>query len=70
MSSPKLLTWSGVLQVELGIEAKDGIIFRFDDGTWVELIWRSSDKTLSLSSSSSLVIRPVASNTARIGVER
>lgn len=67
---PRVLTWANHDRVETGIDASNGVIFQFGDGTWVELIWRKSDNTLSLSADCSLIIRPVASNTARIGVER
>jgi len=64
----KYWKYNGMEKVE--ITDVDSVAITLDDGTEVELQFRKSDKEVSLSVNGSMVILPVASNVARIRVNR
>lgn len=67
---PKIVEISGLKEIDTSINPRDGVRFVAPDGTHFEVSWRSSDQTWSISGGHSLVLRPIASNVLRIGVER
>ena len=70
MSGIKVETWEGLKRVHLNVDASNGVIFNMPDGTWVEISYRKTDGTLSLTCSDTMVLSLVAANTCRIRSER
>lgn len=67
---PSVTTANGLKRVEVNADARNGVRFSLPDGEWIELHWRNGDQELTLYASATLVIKPVASNTCRLEVER
>ena len=69
MEDVRFETWKGAARVALDIDPREGAILVLPNGRRIELSWRASDQTASLSSDGSLVIEPAATNVVRLSVK-
>lgn len=69
MKDVRFETWKGTARVALDINPREGAILVLPNGRRIELSWRASDQTASLSCDGSLVIEPVATNVVRLSVK-